>query len=165
MIDGVRNWLMAVIAASALCALADGLMPAGPVKGVGKVVCAMVLMCAVLSPVARLDLTAGQRWVEEYFHGLEQERKELSGQVDEQMKVVIEREYAAYIEDKAAQMGITCTVLVESRMDEEGLWVPDRIRVRGPLSDVEQSRLSQLIYEDLGVHPERQSYTLEGDAP
>ena len=165
MMDGVRSWLMALIAASALCALADGLMPAGPVKGVGKVVCAMVLVCAVLSPVARLDLTAGQRWVEDYFNALEWEREELSGQVDEQMKAVIEREYAAYIEDKAAQMGITCAVSVESRMDGDGLWVPDRIRVSGLLSDVEQSRLGQLIRENLGIPPEKQGYTPEGEKP
>lgn len=165
MMDSIRGWLMALIAAATMCALADGLMPAGPVKGVGKVVCAMVLMCAILSPVARLDLTAGQVWVEEYFDVLEREREELSGQVDEQMKGVIEREYAAYIEDKAAQLGISCAVTAESQADGEGLWVPYRIRVTGPLSDAEQSRLSQLIQEDLGVPPERQSYIPEGVAP
>ena len=60
----------------------------------------------------RQDLEGGQRWLEEYHLGLEDRTQELERQVDEQMKTIIEQEYAAYIVDKAAELGLTCTCLL-----------------------------------------------------
>ena len=48
---------------------------------------------------------------------------------------------------------------------EEGLYIPDETMVAGPFSDVEQSRLTQMIREDLGVPAERQTYYAEGELP
>ena len=60
----VRSWLLAVIAVSLLCAVADALMPQGAIKRVGKLVCGLVLIGAVLSPGASLDAEEGQRWLD-----------------------------------------------------------------------------------------------------
>lgn len=161
MMDGARGWLLTIISASILCALADSLMPPGAVKRVGRLVCGLVLLCAVLSPLAGLDLAGGQDWLEGYFAGLELRQAELEQQVNEGMKVIIEEKYAAYIVDKAAEMGLTCTARVECRAGEDGLYVPDRVEVAGCLSDVEQSRLTQTVETDLGVPLERQAYYKE----
>ena len=64
MMGAVRSWLLAVIAASLLCAVAGALMPPGGVKRVGRLVCGLVLLGAVLSPAATLDAAEGQRWLE-----------------------------------------------------------------------------------------------------
>lgn len=165
MMDGARGWLLTIISASILCALADSLMPAGAVKRVGRLVCGLVLLCAVLSPLAELDLAGGQDWLEDYFAGLELRQAELGSQVNEGMKVIIEEKYAAYIVDKAAEMGLTCTVRVSCRMGEDGLYVPDRMAAAGSFSDVEQSRLTQIVQEDLGVPLERQVYYNEEGSP
>ena len=63
----VRGWLLTVIAASLLCALADALMPPGAVKRVGRLVCGLVLLAAILSPAVRLDVAEGERWLAECF--------------------------------------------------------------------------------------------------
>lgn len=52
MMGAVRSWLLAVIAASLLCAVAGALMPPGGVKRVGRLVCGLVMLAAVLSPLA-----------------------------------------------------------------------------------------------------------------
>ena len=52
MTGGLRGWLLTVIAACVLCALAERLMPPGPVKRAGSVTCGLVLLWAVLSPLA-----------------------------------------------------------------------------------------------------------------
>ena len=165
MMDGVRTWLLGVISASLLCALADCLMPSGAVKRVGRLVCGLVLLCAVLSPVPGLDLEGGGAWLEGYFSDLDTRRGELEQQVNEGMKVIIEEKCAAYIVDKAAQLGLSCTARVECRVGEDGLFVPERTRVDGRFTDVEQSRLTQLVSEDLGVPPERQAYYSEEELP
>lgn len=162
---GVRGWLLAVLSASILCALADSLMPAGAVKRVGRLVCGLALMCAVLSPVSGLDLAEGRTWMEDYFLGLEERRSELEQQVNQGTKTVIEEKCAAYIVDKAAQMGLRCTARVSCREDGEGLYLPEQIWVTGALAPEETGRLARIIREDLGVPLEQQVYNSEEELP
>lgn len=162
---GVRAWLLAMISAAILCAVADCLMPAGPVKRVGKLVCGLVLLCAVLPPAVGLDLAGSRAWLEDWFEELELREAELEEQVSGEMKVVIEQKYAAYIVDKAAEMGVACTAEVSCREGEEGLLIPDGTEVTGRLTDTEQSALTQLIWTDLGVPEERQVYYVEEESP
>ena len=164
MTGGLKSWLLAVIAACVLCAVAERLMQPGPVKKAGSVTCGLVLIWAVLTPLARPDLASGQAWLEEYLDSVEQRETELRDQVNEGTKVLIEQEYAAYIVDKAAEWEIRCTARVKCRV-EEGPYIPDETMVAGPFSDVEQSRLTQMIREDLGVPAERQTYYAEGELP
>lgn len=161
----LRGWLLAIISASILCALADSLMPAGGVKRVGRLVFGLVILCAILSPFSQLDLEGGRLWLEDYLAGLEEQEEQLKEQVDGGIKVIIEEECAAYIVDKAAQLGLTCTARVTCRGEADGLFVPETTQVAGALTDVEQSRLTQIIQEDLGVPPERQTYYSEGELP
>lgn len=49
------NWLTGVTAAAILCALANSLMPDGPVRRVGRLACGLAVLAAVLGPVLRLE--------------------------------------------------------------------------------------------------------------
>jgi stage III sporulation protein AF len=128
-------------------------------------VCGLVLLCAVLGPLARLDISGGQQWLDDYFLQLNLREKELEGQVNEQMKIIIERQYAAYIVDKAAEMGLSCTARVTCRVGEDGLFVPDTTEVALFCTDQEQSRLTQDIAQQLGVPMQRQTYYSEEELP
>ena len=157
----VRGWLLAVIAASLLCALADALMPQGAVKRVGKLVCGLVIMAAIVSPMVDLDVEEGRRWLEECLTGVELRAAELEDTVGGQRKAIIERECAAYIVDKAAELGWTCTARVICEPGEEGLFLPVRAEVSGPLPDSAQARLREILSEDLGIPAEAQLYSKE----
>ena len=157
----VRSWLLTVIGASLICALADALMPQGPVRRVGRLVCGLVLLGAILSPLTQLDLSRGQRWLEDYLASLDNREAELTETVNSQMKVIIEQEYAAYILDKAAQLGLDCDVRVECGLSEDGLYLPVRTEVAGLSTAGEQEQLIRVIEQDLGVPAERQFYAEE----
>lgn len=161
----VRGWLLTVIGASLICALADALMPPGAVRRVGRLVCGLVLLGAILSPLTQLDLPGGQRWLEDYLASLEAREEDLTETVNSQMKVIIEREYAAYIVDKAARLGLTCDPRVECGLSEEGLYLPVRVRVTGALTEEERARIAGMIAEDLGVPESEQLYITEEDVP
>ncbi len=161
----VRSWLLAVIAVSLMCAAAEALMPPGLGRRVGKLVCGLALLSAVLSPLASLDLDSGRQWLEDYLASLDGRTAELEETVNSQMKGIIEGEYAAYIVDKAAQLGLTCSVRVECVRSEEGLYLPVRTEVSGALGEGERARLVQIIGEDLGVPEPEQRYIGEEDAP
>ena len=150
----VRAWLLSLIAVSLLCASAGALMPKGAVRQVGRLVCGLVMLAAILSPVARLDAAEGRRWLAGYFASVEQRRAGLEETVNNQMKHIIEGEYAAYIVDKAAELGLTCTAQVECQRSAEGLYLPVRTEVPGMLTEDIRIQLVRTIAEDLGV-PER----------
>lgn len=164
MSGGLRSWLLTVIAACVLCALAQRVMPPGPVKRAGGVTCGLVLLWAVLTPLAHPDLGVGRAWLEGYRAALERRETELRAQVDEGTKVLIEEEYAAYIVDKAAEWEIRCTARVKCRTGADGLYLPEETTVTGTFSDVEQSRLARMIREDLGVPEAHQTYCTEEGA-
>ena len=50
MMELVGNWLTGVTAAAILCALANSLMPDGPVRRVGRLACGLAVLAAVLGP-------------------------------------------------------------------------------------------------------------------
>ena len=163
MMAGLRSWLLALVAASLICALADALMPKGAVKRVGRLVCGLVLASAILSPLAGLDVESGQSWLERHLASVEFQRAALEEEVNGQMKVIIEQEYAAYIVDKAAQLGAACSARTECRRDG-GLYLPQRVEVTGAVPPPLQSELVQIIVRDLGV-PEEQIDFSEEEAP
>lgn len=160
-----RGWLLAVISASLICALADALMPPGAVRRVGRLVCGLVLLGAILPPLTSLDLSGGRRWLEDYLASLEDREAELTQTVNSQMKIIIEQEYAAYIVDKAAELGLTCELRVECGLSEEGLYLPARAEVSGPLTEGERALISRMIAENLGVPESEQLYITEEDVP
>ena len=165
MMGAVRSWLMAVIAVSLLCAVADALMPRGAVRRAGKLVCGLVLLGAVLSPVAGLDVESGQRWLDGYLASIQNRESELEETVESQMKGIIEQEYAAYIVDKAAELGLTCTARVDCKLSEDGLYLPVRTEVAGLKTAGGQEELIRVIETDLGVPAERQFYREEEEMP
>ena len=157
-------WLVSLLSVSLLCALADALMPRGAVRQVGRLVCGLVVAATALSPLVRLDLEAGERWLEDYFTGLEKRETELREEVNEGVRPIIEAQYAAYIVDKAAQQGLTCSARVVCRAGENGLYLPVRVEVSGADSPQARAVLSDILQE-LGVPAEGQTYDEGGGAP
>ena len=157
----MKTWLMRVIAAAILCTIAQDLSPKGSVKQVGRLVCAMVLLCVVLSPVKTLDMAAGSQWLTNYRATLADSRAALAEQGEEIQMAVIGEKYRAYIEDKGAQLGLNCQAHVDCREEGE-IYVPDRVQVTGDLSQGDWDGLRRCLEEELGVPPERQEFREEG---
>lgn len=163
MMGVLREWLLSVTAAAILCALAQGLIPPGPVRRVGRLTAGLVMAAALLAPLASLRGVEPEQWLESW-----QPQKEVQGleeQRDETMKSIIEEECSAYIVDKAAQLGAECQVTVVCSSEGEGVFLPWQITVTGDLSPGQQEQLTRQIQEDLGVPPERQQYETKEESP
>lgn len=165
MIGALGRWLAAIIAVSLLCAVADSLMPSGPVKRVGRLVCGLVMAGALLSPLARLDMAGGTLWLDSFLASVQSWEAELEETVNSQLKTVIEQQSAAYIVDKAAELGLSCRARVECRLSEDGLYLPVRTEVTGAMTADVQAKLIRMIREDLGVPDSSQIYISEEEMP
>ena len=154
----VRQWLTGVICAALIAALADGLMPKGAVKQVGKLVCALVLLCALLRPVLTLNLPDMTYTFCVAEGEMDRQRAQLEQHSETMLKTLIERQSAAYIVDKAARMGADCQVRVVCEAGEGGTWLPQRVYITGQMDGGQWDELTAAIQSEFGIQPECQLY-------
>lgn len=157
--EWVRQWLLSVTCAALIAALADGLMPKGAVRQVGRLVCALVLLCVVLRPVLRVRIPSTDRLIDHFGKEISQSTEQLEQHSGDMLKTLIERESAAYIVDKAAALGVQCQAQVECVLGEEDLWLPHRARISGSVRGEQQKMLTVQIQNALGISPECLVYT------
>ena len=74
------------------------------------------------------------------------------------LKSVIEQEFAAYIVDKAAQMGAVCTAQVTCQLGEDGVFLPRSATVQGSFTPQQQEELARILEEELAIPRARQSF-------
>ena len=161
MLDIIRQWLLGITCVALVAALAESLTPPGAVRKVGRLTGGLVLLIAMLHPLMALDQDALTRALTEYRLELSTYSDELEEENRSLMKGIIEEQCAAYIQDKAEEMGIQCQISVE--VGEEGDWpVPESVTVFGSLSEEQQAELTQAIEVDFAIPAERQSYQSGG---
>ncbi|MCD8116710.1 MAG: hypothetical protein LUE21_06300 [Oscillospiraceae bacterium] len=155
--DRMKEWIMGIVAASVLRAIAMALTPPGRVRSVTGLVSTIVCALALVSPVMEIDLDDLAVGIAEY----EQMAEEVVEQAEEETKMLnrtyIEEEYEAYILDKAAETGVAVQeISVTARWDEDALvWYPWQV-VLGAAYD---RTLSQTIEAELGIPAERQEWS------
>ena len=154
MIASVGTWILRLSAAALFAALAEGLMPEGPVKRVGRLACAVVVLLVALQPLTgrRTRIPLGVSLDSEGY------RARLAAESGEVLKEFIEQKTEAYITDKAAELGAACTCRVTCAREGEGTWLPDRVTVCGRLNADQRAALRKLIETELAVPPDRQSF-------
>lgn len=153
----MKEWIMGIVAASVLRAIAMALTPPGRVRSVTGLVSTIVCALALVSPVMEIDLDDLAVGIAEY----EQMAEEVVEQAEEETKMLnrtyIEEEYEAYILDKAEETGVAVQeISVTARWDENALvWYPWQV-VLGAAYD---RTLSQTIEAELGIPAERQEWS------
>ena len=155
----VRQWVLGVTCAAFLSALSAHLGGKGALGQVCRVLGALVLLWAILSPLPGVELSRLIRPLEQIETQAEQERQRLSERSQQVMCAVIEQESEAYILDKAHKLGLDCRVQVTCR-EQEGVWLPWSVGVTGIASS---QALSRAVEEELGVPRERISYREGGE--
>lgn len=158
MIGTVRSWLIGITCAAAIAAAAESMMLKGTVKKIGRGVCGLLLMAALLQPVLgfRYEDLAGElarcrAEAEGYSRILESENQRL-------MQGVIEEQTGAYIADKAKELGCSVTVRVECELDETGFPYPFSVTVTGNLTEEQKKALCRSVEADFAIPAERQSF-------
>ena len=160
MLEAVGQWLAGITCAALVAAMADRLTPPGPVRRIGRLTCGLVLLTVLLAPLLPLRGDVLSRALAEQRLELEDYRAALEAEDRAAMKTIIEERCAAYIQDKAAALGIECAAAVEAE-DGEGWPVPRRVTVSGPLTQGQLEELAALIEAELAVPAEEQTYIIQ----
>lgn len=144
-----------------IVALAESLSPNGTVKKIGRLTGGLVLLLAILQPLWKIDTQAFAGILTGYRVEAMASGEALDTRNSELMKTLIEEQTAAYILDKAAGLGIDCTVAVTAAEGEGEYPVPSAVTVRGDLSAEQRRALTRTIEADLAIPAERQGYERE----
>ena len=156
----INEGLMRLILLCMAAAVAEHLMPEGAPRRIGRMACALVLLCALFSPVGEPDLDAfpsGQLWP-----GNGEQVRQLERQQAQAAKNIIEQVYAAYILDKASRLGCSCQVESIELFLQDGLLLPVRVELGGDLLPEQEQQLCRLLAEELGLKEENIGITKEG---
>ena len=155
----IRDWLVGITCAAMVVALAESLTPQGTIRKIGRFTGGLVLLLAVVQPVMKLDEGSLRQSMAEYKAALSIYDGTLEEENQTLMKGIIAEQSGAYILDKAASLGIVCTVEVETAPGEEGDYpVPYCVTIRGDLTGEQQKTLTEQIAADFAIPEERQYY-------
>ena len=156
MTELLRNWVLGLTGAAAVCAAALTLTPRGQVRKVVELLCGVVMAAALLSPLMSASLP------EDYSLNLAKYRAaaealtengtELSQSLD---RSIIEEKLEAYILDKAQTFGAAVSAAqVSVRWSAEGVWVPESVVLTGAYD----ADLARSIEAELGIPRSAQSW-------
>ena len=158
MTEMVRQWLLGVACTALVMAVADSLAPEGSVKRVCRMAGGLALLLAAVGPFVRLDSGMLSDMLEGYRAQVQSYEETLEEQNILFYQTIIEENTAAYIVDKAEELGICCQAEVTFSYDEDGVPCPWEVTARGEWTDEARVALERLLEDDLGVPPQRQHY-------
>lgn len=150
MTELIRNWLLGVTCAAMLLALAESLAPEGNIKRICRLAGGLVLVFAAISPVVKLDEVDLARLTRSYQLSAEEYSKTLESKNDFLYETIIAENTAAYILDKAKELGMTCRVSVTVGWDD-GTPRPAAVTIQGDWTPQQKETLRQMIEQDLGI--------------
>ena len=151
------QWLMGVTCGAMIMALAEALTPPGSGKKVCQFAGGLLLVLVAVGPLARLE---EEDWSELLdLDGMTPElvQEELEAQNDLLYESIIAQETAAYIVDKAEELGMPCRAEVVVRWGEEGP-VPWSVTLEGAWTPAGQQSVAAMVETDLGIPAHRQYY-------
>lgn len=154
MIEAIRGWIISVAAAAFLVSLSQSLIPEGTVRKIAGFAGGLVLLLVMLKPFPGVDVSGLELGYEDYAMEIQQRQTELKEQSNQTMGELIAEKTEAYILDKAAALGISCTVRVLMEPGKDGTPIPTGAELTGEKSDA----LADYMERELGIPKERQVY-------
>lgn len=154
----VRQWLLGVACTAILLAIAQGMAPEGGAKKVCRLAGGLALLLAAVGPVVQVDEGFLPQAIAEYRAMSQDYETALEEKNVLLYQTIIEDTAAAYIVDKAGELGILCQAEVTFSYDEDGVPCLWEVTARGAWTQGQREALSRLLEDELGVPIQRQHY-------
>lgn len=158
MTDLMKQWILTITCGAMILSILQVLMPKNSVGTVGRLAGGLVLIWVTIQPLIGLDAEQLAASLTEWELAEQGSEESLSEVHHELLEKLIERETAAYIQDKASSMGIECSVTVTYEWKADETPHPVGVEVMSNDPTAAKEYLSPIIETDLGVSAERQIY-------
>ena len=138
-----------MVACAVVVSVATQLCPEGALRKIARFTGGLLLLLAMLRPVARYEPDAAAWNAGGYREAVARLERELTVERENAFRRGIAGEWEAYIEDKAGSLGAAVRAAAEV---SAGAGVPERVTLRGAYSE----ELSRFLALELGVAKEKQ---------
>ena len=150
MMEHVRQWLTSIVTVSLLLSVIQSLVPQGSLRRVSSFLGGLVLLAILLAPLLGLDFAGLE--VPDWQKETEEVRRKLEAEEESALAAGMAGQTEAYISDKAASLGLTAEVRVETVAGADGVPVPWRVEVEGGYTE----ELAQWMETEVDIPRERQ---------
>lgn len=155
--SGIKGYLLSVSVCAFLVSIMVTILPEGGIKKVANLIGALLMILAVISPIAKIDVDRIAKSVTMFDIRTEEIRTGVELQNRTVLSEVIAERVEAYILDKAEEIGVN--ISAEITLDEErGYPYPVYVLIKGDVSKEDRVYLELLIERDVGIPPERQEW-------
>ena len=164
MIAALQTYLLRLITAALLVAVAVAITPEGRVKRVVRFAGGLLLAALLLRPAGEMDFTAMSRAIARVQMEYNENATGIRAASSQVQSAIISQQTQAYILSKAESMGLALQVSVETRID--GVYpYPWTVTLTGPVSAGEKEVLARYIEENLAIPEERQTWNSPQERP
>ena len=156
--DGIREYLIGVVAAALLCGIITTLIGTKGTVGIAvKLVSGLLMLLAVIRPWTSITFDGLFGWAEVIT--ADGTGFVSSGEImaDEAYRASIKQQTEAYIVDEAK--ALDCELTVEVILSTDDIPVPKQVRLAGEVSPYARQTLTNLMVERLGIEREDMIWT------
>ena len=160
MTEYLADWILGITCAALLVAAVGALVHGGAARRVLRLTGGLVIVLAAVTPAIRLEeLSDGV--LREYSGETAALEEELLERNQMLYQTIIEGNVAAYILDKAAELGLSCRAEAVCSPNEDGMWSVARVTVFCDWTEEERQLVSGHLEKELNVPFDRQFYERE----
>ncbi len=158
MMAALQDWTLRLCGAALAAGAALALCPSGMPRRVLRLACGLLMAVVLLSPVADLDWGNYAADLAAYRQMAQEAVLRGEEAVSAGSRSIIEQECAAYVWDKAEELGVALEeVTVSAAWSSEGVWYPAEISLRAPAG--RSPALAAMIAGDLGIPEDEQKWS------
>ena len=164
MTELIRTWIMGLVAASFLSAIALTLCPKGRIRSIVGLTAGLVTVVALVAPILDFDPEAHDLNLERFAFQLDTRIEEIEREQERLRTLIISDRSRTYIWDKAQSIGAyELDIQVETRRSPDGAVYPYGVRLIGSITSEQQEILERYLSDTFGITAERQQWSERDD--
>lgn len=155
--EGLRQYILSVVAAALVCSLVSCVMPQGKARQLLRLLCGAVLTTVVLGPLMGIDNISLSDFLEQWEVDAAYYTAQGEQMTQDALAESIKGQTEAYILDKADALG--AAIQAEVTLNQSDPPVPVSVTLTGEASPYVRSRLEAILESDLGIAKENLKWT------
>ena len=160
MMEGIRGYFLAIVAACMLAVLACALLKNSKMQRITKFIAGILILLTVATPLLRIDTAALAERISELGRGSRFDTQEISKDYQAMLRALVKKNTQTYIEDKAQELG--GIIQAEVTVGNGEYPAPEHVVLTGTMTPEQAQALESYIADSLGIPPEQQEWKLYG---
>lgn len=156
--EAIRTWILSVAGAGILVSIALSLTPDGPVKRFVRFIGGLIMIVVVLNPLVNIKFDSISAQISKYELEADQYQTGITIKNREIMALIIEEKTAAYILDKADELGLVCDVSIKTEIGDNGYPYPYSVTITSNATSSQKKILIRYIESNLAIPEDRQEW-------